>query len=489
MSRYIRYLTWLVLLAGCSSQPFCDFRDTAPIVAIEAPPSYKSGGAFGSIMVPMQLQNEGESVAGDYIAVTAGNSSQVEVFRLVQGGESEINIQRSPRLNNICDSEDQDDENSTCYQRVPGAGLAYRGWWGNSPTDERRGTDCVAVGMAGREQGPGVGFWCSGGTRHQREAFFLSTQYKVQTLEHLLLPEERMFIGTERALYLLNGDSTTLNRVVWESENELPNQGASVVTMSTVATDTVEEGYLLAVGFPETRQVLIGSVEAVVDNMATFVLYDCITSSMEGFGSVIELAPPFTPTGNPVLITGLAWSLRNEVQAPTVKIFDLELADVPSQVTCRDVDPRIELRCDNSVAQAEGLDVDCGVQPSGWGSAIGWGNIDDTPAYEVIVGAPGAFSDGYDEAGAAYVFRPATNGVNVQAVLIDSIEDRDNHHLGEGIAMAQAGDRVEPIIASPGSSRLLVFACTGVGDSAPNWDRAYSAEGVLEDPRCRDPQQ
>lgn len=490
MNRYARrYLVWLVLLMGCTSQPFCDFRDTAPIVVIPTPENYTGGGNYGSVMVPLFIEEEGQDEPNDYVAVTAGKNSQVEVVRLSRG--EDLDIVRSTRLSNICDDEDLDDERSTCYQRLPGAGLAYRSWWGNSLTDPDRGEECVAVGMAGRDQAPGLGFWCAQGTRHQRQAFFLATPQRreVKTLGHVLRPEERLFVGTEEGLFLLDHEAVTLDRVIWEAGGDLPSQNAPVEVISTFATDAVDAGYLVALGFPEQGRVLVGSVASDddADDNAVLTPYDCIAMDLAGFGSVVELNR-LSPDGDPVLLTGIDWEHREEVPNPEVWIFDLELDGDPTDVTCRSPVPAHTLACDNSVAEDAGLDVDCEVQPSGFGAAISVGNIDDTPANEVIIGAPGARADGFDRAGAGYVFRPSVDGRNALAVLIDSVEERGGHRLGAGVLVAPVGGRDEVIMAAPGDLRLVMFLCTGVGNSAPLWDSPYDANASWEDRRCRNPE-
>ena len=150
--------------------------------------------------------------------------------------------------------------------------------------------------------------------------------------------------------------------------------------------------------------------------------------------------------------------------------------------------PTWTLACDPTLAEVEG--VDCTVGESGFGAALDVGNIDDTEDLEVIVGCPGCEADGYEEAGAAFVYRPSSpiSGTDVLAVLVDSIEDRGNHRLGSGVLIAQVGDRPEPILAAPGVERLLMFLCTGVGDAPPLWDSPYSEGGSLEDRRCRRPE-
>ena len=43
MARTIRrYFIWAVMLMGCSSQPFCDFHDTAPIIGLDVPDNVAS---------------------------------------------------------------------------------------------------------------------------------------------------------------------------------------------------------------------------------------------------------------------------------------------------------------------------------------------------------------------------------------------------------------------------------------------------------------
>lgn len=479
-----RYLAWLVLLMGCTSQPFCDFHDTAPIVVLPIPDSYTSGGAFGSVMLPLRMNHPDTDQLGDYIAVTAGPGSQVEVIRVALSDE--LTLTRSPPLSGICDNEAMGDELSTCYERRSGAGLAYRSTWED-------GEQCLAVGMHGHDRGAGVGFWCALGTQHERgeEGFFMSTLggLRVLTLSHLTAPAERIFIGTEHSLQLLDGSQRSIDRVVWASGGGMPTDEDDVTVMSAFVTNEVDAGYLLAIGYPAQRTVLIASVasDANGDDEAELTPHACISGSAPGFGSVIELTQ-LRPGGPVLLLTGIAWEFRDEVSNPEVGIYELDLREPPDTVTCASPEPWRTLACDPTLAEVEG--VDCSVDASGFGAAIDVGDIDDTEEFEVIVGCPGCTADGYDAAGAGFVYRPAApdDDTNVLAVLVDSIEDRGNHRLGAGVLMAQVGDRVEPVLAAPGATRLLMFLCTGLGTAPPLWDSPYSEGGSLEDQRCRSPE-
>jgi hypothetical protein len=128
-------------------------------------------------------------------------------------------------------------------------------------------------------------------------------------------------------------------------------------------------------------------------------------------------------------------------------------------------------------------------QNSGFGTSFDVGDLDDTPEYEVLVGSPGAQADGFDRAGAAFLFRPARDGADVLAALVDSGDDRQDAQLGAGVAIVPMGERAEAVVAEPGEISLLLFLCTGVGDEAPGWDSPLSRTNSLEDARCRYPQQ
>ena len=477
-----RYFTWVVLLMGCTSQPFCDFRDTAPIAVLPSPEHYASGGDYGSIMVPLHLDHPDVEEMGDYVGATAGGGSQVEVIRVALGDD--LTLSRSPQLQGICEAQDQEDEESTCWERRPGVGLGYRSTWDD-------GEQCVAVGMGGHDRGSGVGFWCAMGTRHRREAFFLSTlnDHEMLVMTHMLQPQERIFAGTNHSLQMLDASSQAFDRVVWDAGVVLPTQAHEVEALSTLETDAVPAGYLLAIGYPDEGKVLVGSVASDDDGdgNADLTPYACISMDTPGFGSVLKLAE-LTPGDAPVLITGISWGYRNEVPSPQVHIFDLDLTIDPADVTCTEPDPAWTIGCDNQIAEDEGVDLDCDVEQSGFGAALDVGNIDDTAALELVVGCPGATVDGFDSAGAGYVYRPATDGTAALQVLIDSGEQRADDCLGAGVLIAPVGNRNEPVLAAPGETRLLMFLCTGLGNEPPHWDSPYYTSNSLEDPRCRDPQ-
>ncbi len=484
MTRMLRrYFIWPVLLMGCTSQGFCDFEESAPIVVLPSPDHYASGGDYGSIMVSLELDHPDVEQTGDYVGATAGGGSQVEVFRVALGPDLVEPI-RSAQLQGICETEDQEDEESTCWERRPGVGLGYRSGWDD-------GEQCVAVGMGGHDRGSGVGFWCAMGTRHRREAFFLSSlnDHEILTMTHMIRPVERIFTGTEHSLQMLDGDAQAFDRVTWEAGDELPTQAHEVEALSTMETDAVPAGYLLAIGYPDERQVLIGSVASDDDGDGNAELTPaaCISMDTIGFGSVVKLAE-LSPGSGPVLITGIAWGYRNEVSSPQVHIFELDLTVDPADVTCTTPDPTWSLGCDNQIAEDEGVDVNCDVDASGFGSALDVGNIDDTAALELVIGCPGANAQGFDAAGAGYVYRPATDGTAALQVLIDSGDSRDDDRLGSGVLVAPVGDRDEPVLAAPGDTRLLMFLCTGLGTEPPLWDSPYYTSNSLEDPRCRDPQ-
>jgi hypothetical protein len=465
---------------GCTSQPFCDFHDTAPIVVMPVPDNYLSGGSFGSVMIPLRMNHQDTDLLGDYVAVTAGPGSQVEVIRVALGDE--MTLARSPQLTGICDNDAVSDTDSTCYERRSGAGLAYRSTWED-------GEQCLVVGMHGHDRDPGIGFWCALGMEHANEAFFLASigDLPVLTLAYVTEPRERVFIGTERSLQVLEGDRHSIDSVTWESEDDLPADTEDVVVMATIESDEVDAGYLLAIGYPALQRVLIGSVSDATEGSATLTPHACIASDVPRFGGVVELAR-LRPDGPVMLLTGFAWEDRQDVIDPAVAMYELELSEPPDTVTCESLAPTWTLACDPTLAEVEG--VDCTVGESGFGAALDVGNIDDTADLEVIVGCPGCEADGYEKAGAAFVYRPSSpiSGTDVLAVLVDSIEDRGNHRLGSGVLIAQVGDRPEPILAAPGVERLLMFLCTGVGDAPPLWDSPYSEGGSLEDRRCRRPE-
>jgi hypothetical protein len=480
-----RFLPWLVMLVGCSSQPFCDFQDTAPIVALPVPDSANSAG-WGRVMVPMSFEENG--VVRDCVAAT-GPLSQTEVFQLAADGE--LSVERLANLSEICTRNDsENDETSTCYQRHPGVGLALRSVW-------RTGESCIGVGMAGAESDAGIGFWCALGDRHlQDDRSFVPVEFEVRAVASVAGPTERIFIGTERSLHVLEGDATEAVRALWPEEDRFPARGSAIDAVSAmqVETDEAATGQLVAVGFPEldTPAVLIGEVipPAEGEETATLTPRACITVEEPGFGSVLKLAR-LEPGGPPVLLAGSLWSY--EGREPAVHIFDLDLAAAPEDVACEQADPTLSLRC-GPVSGADPapdptVDVDCTGEGSGFGTSFDVGDLDDTPAYEVVVGSPGATADGFARAGAAFVFRPARDDADVLAALVDSGDERQDAQLGDGVAVVPVGDRAEPVIAEPGQSSLLLFLCTGVGDAAPGWDSPLSATNSLEDPRCRNPQQ
>lgn len=480
-----RSLPWLVMLVGCSSQPFCDFQDTAPIVALPVPDSAHTAG-WGRVMVPMRFEENG--VVRDCVAAT-GPISQTEVFQLAVDGE--LAVERLANLSELCTRDDsENDSASTCYQRHPGVGLAVRSAW-------RDGESCVGVGMAGAEREAGVGFWCALGDRHlQNDRSFVPVEFGVRALASLAGPTERIFIGTERSLHVLEGDATEAVRVLWPDDDRFPVRGAAVAALSAmqVETDEAATGQLVAVGFPEIAApaVLVGEVipPAAGEETATLTPRACIAVEEAGFGSALKLAR-LVPGGPPVLLAGSLWSY--EGREPAVHIFDLDLAAAPGDVACEPAEPALSLRCGPVSGADRGadltVDVDCSGDGSGFGTSFDVGDLDDTPELEVVVGSPGATADGFVRAGAAFVFRPARDGADVLAALVDSGDDREEAQLGDGVAVVPVGDRLEPLLTEPGQSSLLLFLCTGVGDGAPGWDSPLSATNSLEDPRCRNPQQ
>jgi len=485
MARTIRrYLIWLVMLLGCSSQDFCGFKDTAPIISLPVPENVASAYGWGTVLMPLSFEEGG--VPKDFIAAAGGPRSETDVFQLAVGDE--LAIERSVALSDICDRDAAlNDETSTCYERHAGAGLAFRSTW-------QDGQNCVVVGMAGHDRDPGVGFWCADGTRHlQDDRSFIPIEHEVNTLAYVLSPVERVFAGTAHTLQLLDGDATSFFRVVWRDDPDLPRAGANIEALSTLEADEVDGGYLLAVGFPGEQQVLIGEVESPADGEeeTEMVLHACIEMDEEGFGSVAKLARLGTSSpddpGPPMLLAGARWGYENRV--PAVYVFDLDLSVASEDVVCTPSTPTLTLECGPVSGDDTGVDtsadVDCTVDGSGFGAAVDVGNIDDTPEREVIVGCPGATADGYTRAGAAYIFRPTRNGADVLSVLIDSSEDRQEVQLGAGVAIAPAGIRAEPIVAGPGEGSLLMFLCTGVGDEPPTWDSPLNRSNSLEDARCR----
>lgn len=472
------------MLVGCSSQNFCEFKETAPIASLPVPQNVASAFGWGTVLMPVSFEEAG--IPRDYLAAAGGPRSQTDVFQLAVDGA--LDIDRSPTLTDICDREASlEDESSTCYERHAGAGLAWR-------SSFFEGQSCVAVGMAGRERDPGIGFWCAQGTRHLAEdRAFRAVPYEVRTLSHVLAPVERIFIGTEHSIHLLDGDTDEIVQIVWRDDSELPLTGYAADAISTLEAAEVSGGYLLAVGYPELKQVLIGHVETPLEGeeQTEMILYGCIEIEEEGFGSSLKLARLGTtsPTdlGPPVLLAGSRWGYEGRV--PAVHIFDLDLSVASEDVVCGPATPSLSLECDEVSGVEQGadttVDVDCSMVGSGFGTAFDVGNLDDTPEQEVIVGCPGATADGYGRAGAAYIFRPTRNGGDVLSVLIDSSEERQEIQLGAGVTIAPVGDRFEPIVAGPGEGSLLMFLCSGIGDSAPEWDSPMSNSNSLEDPRCR----
>jgi catechol 2,3-dioxygenase-like lactoylglutathione lyase family enzyme len=486
-----RFVPWLIMLVGCSSQPFCDFQDTASTVALPVPSGVASPYGWGTVLMPLSFEEGG--VQRDCVVSAGGPPSQTETVVLARDGE--VVVERLATLSDICTRSDFTSapptgvDPDTCYERHPGAGLALRSEW-------RGGQSCVAVGMAGHDRGGGVAFWCAQGDRHHDEdGSFLALEYEVRTLTHLLQPVERIFVGTAHSLYLLDGDSDSLVTVLWPDDDErFPPQGAAVDALSAMEVDEAEadSGALLAAGMPDRRLVLIGEVASPAsgEETATLTPRACIAVDEDGFGSAVKLAR-LEPGGPPVLLAGSRWSY--EGREPAVHVFDLDLDAAPADVACDAAEPRLSLRC-GPVSGADpgaddGADVDCEVAGSGFGTSFDVGDIDDTPELEVVVGSPGATADGFERAGAAFVFRPARNGEDVLAALVDSGDDRQDAQLGAGVLVAPVGDRAEPVIASPGEPGLYLFLCTGVGDAPPGWDSPLDDGNSLEDARCRNPQQ
>lgn len=465
-----RILVWTVMLAGCSSQPFCDFHDTAPIVALPVPDEVSSAWGWGTVMIPVSWM-EGEH-ARDFVAAAGGPHSQTEVIQVAEEGE--LLLASNPLLSGICDREEAEDEESDCYERHAGVGLAYRSEWDNSD-----GENCIAIGMQGHDRDGGLGFWCASGTRHRRQAFLLTLPNQVRAVTYVMAPRERIFVGTARSLQLLDGDSQAFAQVVWDYDG-LPNQDDPVDGLDTLEAPEVDSGYLLAVGIWGRQQVLIAEVTSPLEGESEAPLTPraCISRDEPGFGSLVKLER-LEPDGAPVLIAGDRSATEGRAEA--VHIFELDLEVAPEDVECLADEPLWTLEC----GEIEGSPVLCPDQGSGFGLSVDVGDIDDTDEYEVLVGCPGCSADGYSSAGAGFVFRPAREGEAPLATLTDSSEDRDDAELGAGVGMIPVGDRVEPVLAAPGERSLLMFLCTGVGDAPPEWDSPTDQAGSLEDPRCR----
>lgn len=474
MSHFRRTLIWTVMLAGCSSQPFCEFHDTAPILVLPTDDDTSAGDGYGINMIAFTV-TEQDGVVRDYVAANGGPGSQTDAYRLAEDGA--ISVARSATLAEICDREETDDTESTCHERSAGSALAFRSEWNND------GYQCLAVGMAGNDLGPGVGFWCNEGMNHLRGgSYFRAFNSPVQAMAHIDDPTERLFVGTSNSFHLLDGDTESFVEIEWTGTG-LPSTTNSIEALSTLDVSDQPQGYLVAAGMPDNRMVLIGSVVSpgTPGDNATLIPRACIAVDEPGFGSTIELAR-LEPNGDPMLLAGSKWGIHNRSDA--VYIFDIDLDVDPVDVECLTPSPVHTLECGN----IDGVDADCSVNDSGFGTAFAIGDLDDTDEFEVVVGSPGARSEGYDRAGAVYIFRPARDGAELQNVLIDSGEDRGQFRLGEGVAIVLVGDRNELIVASPGEIGLLVFFCSGVGDNPPLWDKPTNRGNSLEDARCRNPE-
>lgn len=476
MARSIRrYVLWLFMLTGCSSQPFCDFQDTAPIIVLPVPDNVSGGYGWGSIMVPMSWEVEGNE--RDHVAVAGGPGSQIEVFNLADGAE--MNVGNSQVLTAICDRDDADDEDSTCYDRLPGAGLAYRSRWDD-------GENCLAVGFAGHDSTPsGFAFWCANGTRHRRQSFLITLEHEVRDLAHVLDPEERMFISTDRALYMLEGDATNVVRLLWDYEG-LPHQSGPMDDLSVMQTEESPNGHLVAIGFANDRSVVVAELypPAEGESDGTLVPRACVTVDEPNFGTKVLLTA-LEPDGEPYLLAGSRWGTENRVDA--MHIFELDLSVAPEDVSCVS-ESWLTLSCPGEGEMPDdGSDIVCPSDDrTGFGTSFDVGDIDDTEEYELIVGCPGCEADGMREAGAAFVYRPLREGDEILAGLTDSGDGRGGAQLGVGVGIVEVGDRQEPLISAQGERTILMFLCTGVGDASPEWDSPTTEQGTFDDPRCRD---
>jgi hypothetical protein len=416
----------------------------------------------------------------DVVVVSSGAGTQTAGIRLGLAGELAIEALRPWAL--LCDQEDLSDEESSCFERLPGQALATYSTWFD-------GSNCLALGMAGDERPGGVGFWCATGTRHRREhQFFLSLDSdteRLTTLETIKEPTERLLLGTSRGLYVYEGDGSAANatRVTW-STTGLPPATGEVAALSA-HTAPVSTGALVAVAYADDNQgqVVVGEIGAIdtTANEAPFLARWCLTGTTPGFGTVTKLAR-LEQEGEVHLLVSASGLVPNREES--VRIYALELATSEADVQCEEHPPWVTLTC----ADVDGADVDCQVDDSDFGTALDVGNLDDTPEYEVVVGCPGATADGFPQAGAGYIFRPARDGAEALEVLVDSGEKRDNNRLGAGLVVAPIGGRGEPVLASPGERSLLLFLCSGVGDAAPLWDSPLGNDGTWEDQRCRNPE-
>ncbi len=468
------------MLTACSSQQFCDFADNAPIIGLAVPSGVASPDGWGTVLMPVSFYEE-DGAPRDVIVAAGGPPSQTETIQLANDGE--LSVVTNTFLSTLCTREDREtNENSICWERHAGAALAFRSNWDT-------GQACVAIGFAGHELQGGLGFWCATGTNHLRELSLLEhtiLHESTQAMTHVLEPVERMFVGTNRALYLLDGDSVALRHVQWDSEGDMPTDENSVEALSAMESDDGDDfEHLVAVGVPYRHAVLIGEVSSpeTGEDDATLRPMACITGDEPDFGGVV-LVTRLEPGGDPMLLVSARRGVEDRVDA--VHIFELELAADPSDVECLST-PVMSLRCMED-ADLAGADYSCDVNSANqlnFGAAFDVGNIDDTPEYEVVVGAPGATSDGFGQAGVAFVYRPVTDDTSPLVVLADSGEERQAAFLGAGVSLAPVGNRDEPILAAPGEESLLMFLCTGVGESPPEWDSPLDRGESLVDSRCR----
>jgi len=202
----------------------------------------------------------------------------------------------------------------------------------------------------------------------------------------------------------------------------------------------------------------------------------------EGFGGVMTTGD-LDRDGDDELIVS-AGAAEGRVDAVYVYEIDELTADAP---TCAGDAPEPA-----AVAEAGGgpLDVACETGTCLFGTALAVGDIaTDDEGPELIVGAPGAQVDGFDAAGAVYVFRGAELMADGTAAVAGRIADSSpekGQRFGGGLAASPMAGREELLVGAIGQGKLFIAFCTGVGeDIEEGADVTRNAKGEVVSTRCR----
>jgi hypothetical protein len=441
----VRLAALLAAAAGCDVAAFDRYRRESPVIVFERPGSYSHLSFGGAVAVASEAHR-------DWLVVSGGLGTAVLAVPVRDG--TRLAPLEAPRY--VCGPDAPCD-----LEARTGTALAgLERWQGASACALTGSFDATLHQVHGRCFGsdPVTSFTLTPPPGLETSGFGLALATPRRGRASAPSAGEIVFVGAPaEAGHVFAAMPTGLLDVTPAGRSPTAALGTALAAGWHRGT-AGETDFLLAAGAPGMRAVFLLRGEPRANRPLQSVA--CIVRGEEpGFGSALALGD-LDGDGRDDLIV----SARGDIPDRRSRVHVYLASSLPEEPACApNAWPAAAvIECTDVPSRG----VHCGEGDTGFGSALGAGDLDGDGRDELLIAAPGARVADMDEAGAVWIVR-AQQGAFATAGALRTASPQSGARLGEALAVASLGGRDEVFAGASGARQVSLFLCSGLEGDRP----------------------